>query len=155
MRSFYAIAAVVAMLSVSSHAVSTTNRRGQINIAGAASTDPVQSTETTPDINRLLRSGGDVEADGDDVSTETTPDINRLLRSGGDVEADGDDEARGFESYYKMWHKNGETSAAVKKDLNIAGLKYRYGKGSAKLLARDEYKKWKGYKEYLKTNPLD
>ncbi|OWZ13527.1 hypothetical protein PHMEG_00013135 [Phytophthora megakarya] len=129
MRSFYAIAAVVAMLSVSSHAVSTTNRRGQINIAGAASTDPVQSTETTPDINRLLRSGGDVEADGDDGE-------------------------RGFESYYKMWHKNGETSAAIKKDLGIAALKYRYGKGSAKLLARDEYQKWKGYKEYLKTNPL-
>ncbi|POM64817.1 Hypothetical protein PHPALM_19618 [Phytophthora palmivora] len=87
--------------------------------------------------------------------SEATTGMGRFLRSSDDTKNDADSEERGFEAYYKMWHNNGETSAAIKKDLGIPGLRFRYGKGSAKLLARDEYKKWKGYKEYLKTHPLD
>ncbi|OWZ01225.1 hypothetical protein PHMEG_00027430 [Phytophthora megakarya] len=128
--SYAVFAVVVATFFVDSNAVVTTQPQGQIKLAEVSTPNHIQSAERNTDMNRLLRSGYDLE---DDV----------------------DSEERGFENYYKVWHKNGETSAAIKKDLGIAGLVYRYGKRSEKLLARDEYKKWKGYKAYLKTHPLD
>ncbi|ETO77859.1 hypothetical protein F444_07013 [Phytophthora nicotianae P1976] len=132
MRPSYTIfTVVVAMLFASSNAVMI-SRRDQVKLSGVGSPDHVQSTETNTDINRFLRSVDDQE----------------------DNEDSEDSEERGFEHYFKMWHKNGMTSAAIKDDLGIAGLKFRYGKGSAKLKAREEYQKWKGYKAYLKENPL-
>ncbi|KAF1786219.1 hypothetical protein GQ600_27403 [Phytophthora cactorum] len=122
------------MLFASSNAVMT-SRRDQIKLSEVGSPDHVQSTETNTDINRFLRSVDDQEDNEDSEDSE-------------------DSEERGFESYFKAWHKNRQTSADIKKDLGIAGLKYRYGKGSDKLKARTEYQKWKGYKEYLKDNPL-
>ncbi|POM62204.1 hypothetical protein PHPALM_28671 [Phytophthora palmivora] len=129
MRSSYAIFIVVAATLITSSNAGMTSRSDQITLSGVDSPDHQLS--------------------------EATAGMGRLLRSGDDTENDADSEERGFEAYYKMWHSNKQTSAAIKNDLGIAGLRFRYGKGSEKLLAREEYQKWKGYKKYLKDHPLD
>ncbi|GMF58969.1 unnamed protein product [Phytophthora fragariaefolia] len=105
MRPSYTIfTVVVAMLFASSDAV-ITSHHDQIQLSEAGSPDYVQSTETETDINRFLKSVDDQEDNEDSKNSEE----------------------RGFENYFKMWHKNGQTSADIKNELGLFGLRFRYG----------------------------